>query len=82
MCLAIPGRLLQITGEPSDMSTGLVSFGGIKKEICLAYVPEARVGDYVLVHVGFAIQTVDEEEAHRTFRTLEEMARLAAEESA
>jgi len=79
MCLAVPGRILQIDTESSEMTTGLVSFGGIKKETCLAYVPEARVGDYVLVHVGFAIQTIDEEAARDVFRTLKEMSDLSEE---
>jgi hydrogenase expression/formation protein HypC len=77
MCLAVPGRILQIDEGSSNMSTGLVGFGGINKEICLAYVPEARVGDYVLVHVGFAIQTIDEEEARGVFRILNEMSDLS-----
>jgi hydrogenase expression/formation protein HypC len=58
------------------MTMGTVSFGGIRKEICLAYVPEVKPGDYVLVHVGFAIQTVDEDEARAVFETLREMDEL------
>jgi len=64
MCLAIPGKILNITSEAEDfMRTGKVSFGGIVKEVNLAYVPEAQIGDYVIVHVGFAISTLDQAEA-------------------
>lgn len=77
MCLAIPGQVLEIDAESSAAPMGKVSFGGIQKQVCLAYVPEARVGDYVLVHVGFAIQTVDEREAHETLRLLREMDELS-----
>jgi hydrogenase expression/formation protein HypC len=79
MCLAIPGQILSINeGEPL-LRLGRVNFGGIVKEVSLAYVPEARVGDYVLVHVGFAISTLDEAEAHQVFeylRQLEELGEL------
>lgn len=63
MCLAIPGRLVRVDKDPLGVPTGTVQFGGITKEVCLAYVPEARVGDYVLVHVGFALGRISEEEA-------------------
>ena len=63
MCLSIPAKLVQITGDESLTRMGKVSFGGVLKEVCLAYVPEACVGDYVLVHVGFAISVIDEQEA-------------------
>jgi hydrogenase expression/formation protein HypC len=72
MCLAIPGQLIEITGEGISR-TGRVSFGGIVKQISLAYTPEAIIGDYVLAHVGFALQIVDEEEARRVFAYLEEL---------
>jgi hydrogenase expression/formation protein HypC len=76
MCLAVPGRILSIDdGEPL-MRTGRVSFSGIVKEVNLAYCPEAEIGSYVLVHVGFAISTVDEVEAHRVFEYLEQMDEL------
>ena len=75
MCLAIPGKLLSTTGE-DVVRTGRVSFGGIVKEVNLAYVPEAREGDYVLVHVGFAISVIDEAEASQTMQYLKEMGDL------
>jgi hydrogenase expression/formation protein HypC len=73
MCLAVPGKVLSITHAPSLMRLGTVSFGGIVKEVSLAYVPEAQVGDYVLVHVGFAISRLDEQEATRVFAYLQQM---------
>ncbi|MBI3137039.1 MAG: HypC/HybG/HupF family hydrogenase formation chaperone [Sphingobacteriales bacterium] len=74
MCLAIPGKLLSITGQLDDtFRQGKVSFGGITKEVNLSMVPEAQVGDYVLVHVGVAIGKVDEEEAKQTFEYLKAM---------
>jgi len=76
MCLAIPGRILSITGDDPLMRTGRVSFGGIVKEVSLAYTPEAGVGDYVIVHVGFAISTLDQTEARRVFDYLREMGEL------
>ncbi|MEW6046731.1 MAG: HypC/HybG/HupF family hydrogenase formation chaperone [Bacillota bacterium] len=75
MCLGIPGKILSIADD--GLRTGKVSFGGIVKDVCLAYVPEAGVGDYVIVHVGFAISKVDEEEAKKVFELLEEMGELA-----
>ena len=77
MCLAIPGKILSIAGDDPLLRTGRVSFGGIVKEVNLAYTPEAGVGDYVIVHVGFAISTLDEAEAHRVFDYLREMDELA-----
>ena len=82
MCLGVPGRLERIDAHPLGVPTGIVSFGGIRKEVCLAYVPEAKPGDYVLVHVGFALQIVDEDEAHEVFRYLREMGELADLEEA
>jgi hydrogenase expression/formation protein HypC len=73
MCLAIPGRIESVCGDEVLTRTGKVNFGGIVKEACLAYVPEARVGDYVIVHVGFALSRVDEEEANRIFDYLKQM---------
>ena len=72
MCLGIPGKLIE-TYVQDDLPMGRVEFGGILKDVCLAYTPEARVGDYVLVHVGFAISRIDEAEAQETFRLLEEI---------
>ena len=71
MCLGVPGRILE-TQEDGLVRMGKVDFGGITREICLAYVPEADVGDYVIVHAGFAISRVDEAEAHETLDLLVE----------
>ena len=76
MCLAVPGKLLSVQGTDPLELTGRVSFGGIVKEVSLACAPEARPGDYVLVHVGVAIGVVDPEEAEETFRYLREMGDL------
>jgi hydrogenase expression/formation protein HypC len=73
MCLAIPGKITSISGDDPLMRTGQVSFGGILKEVNLAYVPEAKVDNYVIVHVGFAISVLNEEEAHRVFDTLNQL---------
>ncbi len=73
MCLAIPGKILTTSGGEPLQRTGRVSFGGIVKQVNLAYVPEALEGDYVMVHVGFAISLVDELEARRIFALLDEM---------
>ncbi len=75
MCLAIPGKVVE-GFERHGMRMARVQFGGITREACLEYVPEAVIGDYVLVHVGFAISRVDEQEALRTYRLLEEMDQL------
>jgi len=77
MCLAVPGKIVEMTDDDPLMRSGRVSFGGIVKEVNLAYTPEARTGDYVLVHVGFAITKVDEEEACRVFEYLKQMDELA-----
>ena len=76
MCLGVPGQVLSITGEEPLTRTGRVSFGGIVKDISLAYVPEAVVGDYVIVHVGFAISRVDAAEAALVFEYLRQMDEL------
>lgn len=77
MCLAIPGKITKITDESDDtFRMGKVSFSGILKEVNLSMVPEANVGDYVLVHVGVAISTVDEEEANKTFEYLRQIGEL------
>ncbi len=76
MCLGIPGKIARIDPDPLGLNMGKVSFGGIVKEVCLAYVPEAEVGDYVIVHVGFAISRIDEEEAARVFEALRELGEL------
>ena len=77
MCLAIPGRLIEVSEDAHGVRMGKANFGGIVKEVCLEYTPEANAGDYVLVHVGFALGKVDEDEAARTYRLLEEMEQLA-----
>jgi hydrogenase expression/formation protein HypC len=76
MCLAVPGKLLSVEGDEPLERTGSVQFGGIVKRVSLAYVPEARIGEYVLVHVGFAISVVDEEEATRVFEYLRQIDEL------
>ena len=76
MCLAIPGEILSLSGEEPLERKGKVNFGGIVKEVNLAYVPEAGVGDYVIVHVGVAISKVDEKEAQKVFEYLKEMDEL------
>ena len=79
MCLAVPGRVVEIIGGDDAFRHGKVDFGGIRKEVNLAYTPEAEVGKYVLVHVGFAISVVDEAEAQRIFKYLEELGGLQEE---
>jgi hydrogenase expression/formation protein HypC len=76
MCLAVPGKVTEIQGE-GELRMGLVDFSGVQRQACLAYVPEVQVGDYVLVHVGFAISRIDEEAAHETLAALREMGELA-----
>jgi hydrogenase expression/formation protein HypC len=73
MCLAIPGQILEITGTDELTRMARVSFAGVIKEASLAYTPEAQPGDYVLVHAGFALHTVDEDEARLTFDLLREL---------
>lgn len=77
MCLAVPGRLLDVAGDDELYRTGRVDFGGVVKSVSLACVPEARAGDYLLVHVGMALSVVDETEAARVFALLDEMGELA-----
>jgi hydrogenase expression/formation protein HypC len=76
MCLAIPGRVVE-TFARDGLQMAKVQFGGITREACLEYVPDAAVGEYVLVHVGFAISRVNEEEAARTYQLLEELDQLS-----
>lgn len=80
MCLAVPGKLLSITGS-DESRMGQVSFGGVGKEACLAFVPEAKVGDYVLVHAGFAISVLDEAEAIQTLEYFRQIGELADSET-
>jgi hydrogenase expression/formation protein HypC len=76
MCLAIPGKVLSITGDDPLVRMGKIYFGGIVKEASLAYVPEVLVGEYVIVHAGFALCKVDEEEAQKVFGYLKQMNEL------
>jgi hydrogenase expression/formation protein HypC len=78
MCLGIPGKVIEIY-EAEGLRMGKVDFGGVVKEACLAYVPEIQLGEYAIIHVGFAISRLDEEEARRTLEMLVEMEMLAAE---
>jgi hydrogenase expression/formation protein HypC len=77
MCLAVPGKIISTEGEDPISRCGRVSFGGVVKLINLAYVPEAKIGDYVLVHVGFAISIIDEAEAEQVFEYLRQIGELA-----
>ena len=80
MCLAVPGRIVEIeNADDVAFRRGKVDFGGIRKEVNLAYTPEAEVGKYVLVHVGFALSVIDEAEAQRVFKYLEELGALKEE---
>ncbi len=85
MCLAIPGRVEEITAE-GDLRMGRVNFGGVVKRVCLDYVPDVEVGDYTIVHVGFALSKIDQEEAEKTLAIFREMGvldeELAGEEEA
>ena len=77
MCLAVPGKIIDIVEDGHlGLRRGRVDFSGIRKEVCLDYTPDARVGDYVLVHVGFALTIVDEKEAYRVFEALRELDQL------
>ena len=76
MCLAIPGKVISASGDEPLLRMGRVDFSGVVKEVSLAYVPEARVGDYVIVHVGFAISVLDEKEAQEVFEYLRQMEEL------
>jgi hydrogenase expression/formation protein HypC len=75
MCLAVPGKVVEITGD-GELRMGKVDFAGVQRQACLAYVPEVALGDYVLVHVGFAISRIDEQQAQETLAALAEIAAL------
>jgi hydrogenase expression/formation protein HypC len=77
MCLAIPGRLETITGDDPITRLGRVNFGGVLKEVSLAYLPDVHVGEYVIVHAGFALSAVDKDEAEKVFEYLRQMDELA-----
>ena len=76
MCLAIPGKLIEISTDAEGVRMGKANFGGVVKQVCLEYTPDAGMGDFVLVHVGFALSKVDEDVAARTYALLEEMKQL------
>ena len=79
MCLAVPGKLLEISGTDDLSRSGKVSFGGVLKEVSLAFVPQAQVGDYLTVHVGVALSVVDEAEALQVFEYLRQLGELQEE---
>jgi len=79
MCLAVPGKIVEILGDDPAIRAARVDFGGIEKQVQLAFVPEAAVGDYVLVHVGFAISRIDEAEARQVFEYLSRIDALGEE---
>ncbi len=74
MCLAVPGKIVSIAGDEPLMRSGKLNFGGVLKQVSLAYVPEAKVGDYAIVHAGFAISLIDEDEAEQTLADLKQLA--------
>jgi len=76
MCLGVPGKVVEIRTDALGMNMGKVSFGGVVKEVCLAYTSDVQIGEYVIVHVGFAISTIDEEEAGKVFELLRQMGEL------
>jgi hydrogenase expression/formation protein HypC len=78
MCLGIPGRIVEIY-DTAGLKMGKIDFGGVVKEACLAYLEEVEVGDYAIIHVGFAISKLDEEEAQHTLQALREMGDLNTE---
>jgi hydrogenase expression/formation protein HypC len=73
MCLGVPGEIVEIEEAEAEMRQGTLSFGGVRKSICLAYVPEARVGDYVVVHAGFALNVIDPARAREIFAVLDQI---------
>jgi hydrogenase expression/formation protein HypC len=76
MCLAIPGKVIEIATDADGVLMGRTNFGGVTKQICLSYMPDTKIGDFVLVHVGVAIGKVDEEQAAKTYKALEELGQL------
>jgi len=78
MCLGIPGKIIEIY-EQAGLKMGRVDFGGVVKEACLVYVPQAQVGDYTIIHVGFALNVIDEEEAQKTLELFEQIGALDEE---
>jgi hydrogenase expression/formation protein HypC len=76
MCLAIPGKLIEIAPDAQGVRMGKANFAGIVKQVCLEYIPDAQPGDFVLVHVGFALQKVDQADAQRTYQALADLQQL------
>jgi hydrogenase expression/formation protein HypC len=74
MCLAVPGKIIEIY-EQSGLLMGKIDFGGVVREVCLTYVPEAKIGDYTIIHVGFALNLIDEKEALETLALLDEISK-------
>jgi hydrogenase expression/formation protein HypC len=81
MCLGVPGKVIEIQSNAAGVTMGKVDFAGVVKEICLAYVPEVKLGEYVIAHAGFAINTLDEKEAMEVFETLKQIDDLAEMET-
>ncbi|MBU0561659.1 MAG: HypC/HybG/HupF family hydrogenase formation chaperone [Bacteroidetes bacterium] len=81
MCLAVPGKIIFINQDSKELRMAKVDFAGVKKDICLEWLPDSKVGDYVLVHVGFALNKIDEEDAIETLRILREMGDLPEEKN-
>lgn len=79
MCLAVPGKILEIY-ETNGLLMGQIDFGGVTLEACLTYVPDAKIGDYAIIHVGFALNLIDEKEAMETLALLEEISKQETEE--
>jgi hydrogenase expression/formation protein HypC len=79
MCLAVPGKITEIY-KKNDLLMGKIDFGGVTREACLTYVPEAQVGDYTIIHVGFALNLIDENEAMETLALLKEISDLEPDE--
>jgi len=80
MCLGVPGQILEISGDDPLFRQGRVSFGGVDREVCLAGVPDAQVGDFVIVHAGFALDRIDRAAAEEVFEYLRRMSELGREE--
>ena len=80
MCLGVPGRIIEIY-KSGDLPMGKIDFGGVVREACLAYIPEAKVGDYTVIHVGFALHIIDEDEAKETLELLNQLAQAGEAET-
>jgi len=79
MCLAVPGKITEIY-EANGLLMGKIDFGGVTREVCLAYVPDAKLGDYTIIHVGFALNLIDEKEALETLALIDEIDNLGSDE--